>query len=445
METPRRALVVGCRRTGRAVAAMLVARGTRVRVADARSATALGCDGAPLPEGVELRLGEDGPHLLADVDLVVPSPGVPREAPILRAALAAGIPIVSEIELAARRLTVPIVAVTGTNGKSTTTTLVGLALARAGKRPFVGGNLGTPLVEAVGRDVDVAVAEVSSFQLEWVEGFRPAVAALLNVTPDPLDRHTSSEAYRDLKARIFARQQATDWAVVNGDDPEVVAIARRCRARVVPFAWAPASVGAHVAGNEAVLRLPGAAEERLSLAATRLAGRHNVENILAAATIARLAGAPLGAVQEAIDAMEPLPHRLARVGQRRGVVFVDDSKATNVGAAAKSLGSVGGPVILLAGGVDKGGSYDALAAAASGHVRLACVFGAARERIASAFGERSIPVARTASLEEAVAAAASAARPGDTVLLAPACASFDMFADYAARGRAFRAAVEALP
>jgi len=445
MDTPRRALVVGWRRTGRAVAALLAAGGTRVRVADAQTAAALG-DDAAAPSGVELRLGEDGPALLADVDLVVPSPGVPREAPILRAAVAAGIPIVSEIELAARALAVPIVAVTGTNGKSTTTTLVGLALARAGRRPFVGGNLGTPLVEAVGRDVDVAVAEVSSFQLEWVDGFRPAVAALLNVTPDHLDRHTSYEEYRDLKARIFARQEPSDWAVVNRDDPEVAAIARRCRARLVSFGWEPAASDAWVAGDEVVIRLPGADEERLSLAATRLRGRHNVENILAAATIARLAGAPLAAVQEAVDAMEPLPHRLARVGERRGVVFVDDSKATNVGAAAKSLGSVGeGPVILLAGGVDKGGSYDALATAATGRVRLACLFGAARERIAEALGERRIPVERTASLEEAVAAAASAARPGDTVLLAPACASFDMFADYAARGRAFRAAVEALP
>jgi len=445
MDTPRRALVVGFRRTGRAVAALLAARGTRVRVADARPAAALDADEARPPAGVELRLGEDGPQLLAGVDLVVPSPGVPREAPLLRAAVAAGIPVVSEIELAARSLAVPIVAVTGTNGKSTTTTLIGLALARAGRRPFVGGNLGTPLVEAVGRDVDVAVAEVSSFQLEWVETFRPAAAALLNVTPDHLDRHASFEEYRDLKARIFARQEPSDWAVVNRDDPEVAAIARRCRARVVSFGWEPAASGAWVAGDGVVLRLPGADEERLSLAATRLTGRHNVENILAAATVARLAGASLAAVQEAVDAMEPLPHRLARVGERRGVFFVDDSKATNVGAAAKSLGSVGGPVILLAGGVDKGGSYDALAAAASGRVRLACLFGAARERIAEALGERRIPVERTASLEEAVAAAASAARPGDTVLLAPACASFDMFADYAARGRAFRAAVEALP
>ena len=340
MDVPRQALVVGFRRTGRAVAALLAARGTRVRVADARPAAALGADEAP-PTGVELRLGEDGPELLAGVDLVVPSPGVPRGAPILRAAVAAGIPIVSEIELAARALDVPIVAVTGTNGKSTTTTLVGLALARAGRRPFVGGNLGTPLVEAVGRDADVAVAEVSSFQLEWVETFRPTVAALLNVTPDHLDRHASFEEYRDLKARIFARQEPSDCAVVNRDDPEVAAIAKRCRACVVSFGWEPAASGASVVGDGVVLRLPGAAEERLSLAATRLRGRHNVENILAAATIARLAGAPLAAVQEAVDAMEPLPHRLARVGERRGVVFVDDSKATNVGAAAKSLGSVG--------------------------------------------------------------------------------------------------------
>lgn len=444
MVPPRQALVIGFRRTGRAVAAALAARGTRVRVADARPAAELGADGAA-PDGVELRLGEDGPGLLDGVELVVPSPGVPREAPLLRAAVAAGVPIVSEIELAARWLRVPLLAVTGTNGKSTTTTLVGLALAAAGRRPFVGGNLGTPLVTAVDADADVAVAEVSSFQLEWVDRFRPAVAALLNVTPDHLDRHADFAEYRALKARIFARQEADEWAVVNRDDPEAAALAAGARARVVSFGWTPAAQGAEIAGDAVVLRLPGAGEERLSLARTRLAGRHNAENVAAAALVARLAGAPVAAIQHAIDTMEPLPHRLARVAERRGVVFVDDSKATNVGAAAKSLGSIAGPVILLAGGVDKGGSYEALAAAAEGRVRLAVVFGAAREAIADALGARRVPVARAASLDAAVRAAAEAARPGDTVLLAPACASFDMFSDYAARGRAFRAAVEALP
>jgi len=438
-----RTLVVGFGRTGRAVARTLVARGVRVRVADARPAAAPGAD--PAPAGIELRLGEDGPGLLAGVDLVVPSPGVPRDASILAAAVRRGIPVWSEIELAFRLLSCPIVAITGTNGKSTTTSLVGLAFERAGRRVFTGGNLGTPLVAAVDGTPEIAVCEVSSFQLEWVERFRPRIGALLNLTPDHLDRHGTFAEYREAKLRLFATQEASDTAVVNRDDAEAWGAVAGIRSRLVSFGSAPVACGAFAGEGFVALRLPDAAEERYGLGRTRLAGRHNVENVLAAVTVARLAGAPPGAVQSVIDDFEPLPHRLTRVAERRGVAWFDDSKATNVGAAAKSVASFAGPVILIAGGVDKGGGYEALAASAVGRVKLALVLGAAREAIAGTLSGAGIVVERVATLADAVARAAEAASPGDTVLFAPACSSFDMFTDYAARGRAFRAAVEALP
>ena len=235
MALPRQALVLGFQRTGQAVARVLAARGVRVRVADRRPAEALGVESRTWMD-VELRLGEEGPELLAGMDLVVPSPGVPRQAPVLAAALRRGLPVRSEIEMAAELLACPVVAITGTNGKSTTTSLVGLALARAGRRAFVGGNLGTPLIAAVGSDVDVAVAEVSSFQLEWVEHFRPRVGCLINLTPDHLDRHGSFESYAAAKARLFARQQAEDFAVLNRDDAVVWGLAGRLGSRLVSFA-----------------------------------------------------------------------------------------------------------------------------------------------------------------------------------------------------------------
>jgi UDP-N-acetylmuramoylalanine--D-glutamate ligase len=439
---PRRALVIGLGRTGAAVAAVLARRGVRVRAADRRADASDAVAGLP---GVEVRVGADGPELLDGVGLVVPSPGVPREAAVLAAAVRRGIPVWSEIELAARLLRCPLVAVTGTNGKSTTTSLIGLALERAGRRTFTGGNLGTPLVTAVDDPPEVAVAEVSSFQLEWVERFRPAVGALLNLTPNHLDRHADFAEYRDAKARLFAAQTAADFAVVNRDDPEAWRIAAGLAARVVSFGAAPVACGAFAGEGFVALCLPGGDEERYSLARTRLGGRHNVENLMAAATVARLAGAPPAAVQAAIDELEPLPHRLALVRERAGVRWYDDSKATNAGAAAKSLESFAGPVVLLAGGLGKRGGYDALVASAAGRVRRAFVFGAAREEIARALAAGGIAVEPTATRADAVRAAAAVARPGDTVLLAPACASFDQFSDYAARGRAFRVAVEALP
>jgi UDP-N-acetylmuramoylalanine--D-glutamate ligase len=443
MTLPRRALVIGFQRTGQALARTLVARGTAVRVVDVRDAAALGVE----PErwrGVEFRLGDAGaPPLLDGVELVVPSPGVPRAHPLLSAARERGIPIASEIELAARLGRARLVAITGTNGKSTTTSVVGRALELAGVRTFTGGNLGRPLIEALDTDAEVWVAEVSSFQLEWVEQFRPGIGCLLNLTPDHLDRHVDFAEYRAAKARLFAAQRPADVAVVNRDDPETAAIGARLMARCLSFGDAPVPEGAFATAEGIVVRLDGV-EERVRLDRTRLAGRHNVENVMAAALVARLAGAPLAAVQEAVDTLAPLPHRLAFVAERAGVRWYDDSKATNVGAAVKSLVSFPGPVVLLAGGVDKGGDYAPLAAAARDKARLVLVFGQARERIAAALAPLGVAVRRVDDLKAAVETAAAVAHPGDTVLLAPACSSFDMFTDYAARGRAFARAVEEL-
>jgi len=370
------------------------------------------------------------------VDLVVPSPGVPRTHPVLRAAAERAIEVTSEIELAVRLGRARLVAITGTNGKSTTTSLVGRALTLAGVRTFTGGNLGRPLIEALDADAETWVAEVSSFQLEWVRRFRPAIGCLLNVTPDHLDRHADFAEYRDAKARLFAAQTSADSAVFNRDDPEVAAIGATLPARRFSFGEQPLPEGAFLENRVVVVRLDGR-EERVGLGRTRLAGRHNAENIMAAALLARLAGAPLAAIQEAVDTLEPLPHRLALVAERRGVRWYDDSKATNVGAAVKSLDSFPGPIVLLAGGVDKGGDYAPLA-------RLVLVFGAARDRIAASLAGSGVAVRRVDDLAEAVQTAAAAAEPGDVVLLAPACSSFDMFRDYADRGRAFARAVEGL-
>jgi len=445
MLLPRSVLVIGFRRTGQAVARVLAGRGVIVRACDARSAVMLGVDPTAFPS-VLLTLGAEPLALLEGVELVVPSPGVSRTALLLQEAVRRGIPVWSEIELAQRLLDVPVVAVTGTNGKSTTTTVIGQTLRRAGYRTFVGGNLGTPLVEALEDPPEVAVVEVSSFQLEWVERFRPHVSVLLNITPDHLDRHTSFAEYRDLKARILAAQQADDVAVLNHDDAIVRELAPGIAPDVVWFGRdLPAGAAGVLVQDEAVvLRRPGWAEERYPLGRTRLRGWHNAENIAAAVAAARSAGAPPEAVQAAIDAAEPLPHRLALIADRAGIRWYDDSKATNVGAAVRSIESCPGPLLLLAGGVDKGGDYRPLAAAARERVRRAFVFGAARTRIAEALAAADVPVEIVDTLDAAVRAAARVARPGDAVLLAPACSSFDQFTDYAARGRAFRVAVEAL-
>jgi UDP-N-acetylmuramoylalanine--D-glutamate ligase len=437
-------LVIGLKRTGSSVARCVASRGGRVRIADRLEASALAKELATLTEAsYDLRLGSQATmEVLTRVDLVIPSPGVPADAPLLREAQLRHIPIWSEIELAFRLLDCPVLAVTGTNGKSTTTSLLGEMVRASGRRVFVGGNLGTPLIDAVSLSPEVVVAEISSFQLEWVEQFRPRVGVFLNLTEDHLDRHHTLAGYGLAKRAMFLHQQQPDWAVVNRDDPEVWRLAQGLPAQLFSFGWQPVEEGAWIENDTLVLRC-GGQSTRISLARLRLYGRHNLENVMAAASAALLWGATPDAIATVLTSFTGLAHRLEFVAEKKGVRYFDDSKGTNVGAVVQSLASFPGPVILLAGGVDKGGDYRPLRTLVREKVKLLLVFGQARTLIHEALGGDA-PTRVVDTLATAVREAAAVAAPGDTILLSPACASFDQFENYAHRGQVFRACVEGL-
>jgi UDP-N-acetylmuramoylalanine--D-glutamate ligase len=437
-----RVVVVGGATSGVAAAELLVERGARVLVTDLQPALP---DEARLrAAGVELHLGGHDPDRIADADLIVLSPGVdPRGDPVrpaLERARQRGVPVVSEIELAARWLTGRIVAITGTKGKSTTATLVGRLFEQAGFAATVGGNIGTPLsaqVALTGPHV-WHVVEVSSFQLELTERFHPTIAVLLNLSPDHLDRHGSLEAYRAAKARIFANQEAHDWAVFNADDAEASALAQLARARRWPFALeAPIPAGVTLVGDVVVARTPEGDRPLVSRDAVRVAGRHLLSDALAALAVATLAGVPPDAMVRALAAFEGLEHVLEPVADIGGVRFVNDSKATNVAAARAAIESFEGPLVVIVGGQFKGGDLRDLAPALVARQAQVVAIGAARPLIQAALAD-TVPVHEAADLGEAVRLAFRLAAPQGVVLLAPACASFDMFADYRARGRAFK-------
>jgi len=438
----QRFLVIGAGKTGQSVAAFLARRAATVRLVERTPAV---LDQATLPAGVDVRRGDEADDLLDDIDVVVPSPGVPRTHRLLRRALVRGIPILSEIELASRALSCPILAITGTNGKSTTTTLLGAMLQQAGRRTFVGGNLGTPLIEACDADpeYDAAVVEVSSFQLEWVDRFQPRVAVLLNLTPDHLDRYPNLAEYGRAKARILAAQQPGDIAVLNRDDPWVWEQRRQARAAAISFGRDPVEFGTFIDGDTLIYWGPEPTARHFPLAAAPLRGAHNRENMMAAVTAAAVWGVPDDAIQRGLDRTTGLPHRLELVRECAGVRFYDDSKGTNVGAMEKSVASFDHGVILLAGGYDKGGDFRVLAPLLRRHVKHLVLFGAAGPKIGAQVGD-VVPSSTAPDLAAAVRFAAAQAAAGDTVLLSPGCASFDEFTDYTARGRRFRALVEAL-
>lgn len=435
-------LVIGLGRTGSSLARYLLARRARVRACDRRPDAPF--DGEP-GAWLEVVRGADGPELLDGIDLVVPSPGVPADAPILVAAQRAGIPVRSEIELASAAIDVPLVAITGTNGKSTTTSLIGAMLEAAGRKVFTGGNLGTPLIDAAGGSHDVVVAEISSFQLEWVESFHPQVGVLLNVTDDHLDRYRDRRHYLETKARLFVRQGDGDVAILNRDDAEVASLAGSLRAEVRTFGAAPAERGAEawVEDDEIVLR-ERSGELRFSLARTALRGQHNRENVMAALLAARALRTPPEVLQETIDGFTGLRHRLETVRELAGVAYVDDSKGTNVGALLKSLeGYRDASVVLIAGGLAKGGDYTIARPLLEQKVHHLVLYGEARGFLEESWRDATTTTVRE-RFADAVAAAIAQARRGDTVLLSPACASMDQFRDYAARGDAFAALVEAI-
>lgn len=437
----QRHLVIGAGATGAAVARFLAGGGGTVCVAD-RSEAALAR--ADLPPGVE-RCGDDGSIDLASFDVVVPSPGVARDHPLLRGAQQRAIPILGEIELAFRNLRCPVIAISGTNGKSTTTVLLGAMFRHAGVDAFVGGNLGTPLIDAClpGAAPAVAVAEVSSFQLEWVATFRPRIAVLLNLTPDHLDRYADMDDYGKAKANLLRMQEPGDFAVLNRDDAWVWEQRRETRATVISFGREPVEFGSFLDGDEIVVRGPDSRPQRYDLREAPLQGAHNRENLLAAVTAATVWGLPGAAIATAIRETRSLPHRLECVRVVAGVAWYDDSKGTNVGAVAKSLESFPGGIILLAGGYDKGADFRSISGLLRERVSRVIAFGAAAATIAAQVGPL-VPTTVAGGLADAVREAAAVARAGGVVVLSPGCASFDEFSDYRDRGRRFRQWVEAL-
>ncbi|MBL8601238.1 MAG: UDP-N-acetylmuramoyl-L-alanine--D-glutamate ligase [Myxococcales bacterium] len=436
-----RVVVVGSGRSGVAAALVAKADGAReVVLNDQRPALEDALTARLLGAGVGLSLGGHPEALFAVADTVVLSPGVPPLDPV-EAAAARGVRVIGELELGAWHTRAPVVAITGTNGKSTVTTLVGEMLAASGFDTFVGGNLGTPLCEAVGARALEAegrcVLEVSSYQLETIVDFRPSVAVWLNLTPDHLDRYGNMAAYGAAKARIFLNQRPEDHAVVPGDDPLMVSFARGSAAQIHTYG---AEQSAVKLSEDAIV---DAAHGRYRLDALKIRGSHNVGNAMAAVLAARLAGATHEAIAAVLGRFPGLPHRMQFVASVGGVEYFDDSKATNVGAALKALEGTDRPVVLIAGGRDKGGSYEPLVQLLRMKGRGVVTLGEAAPLIESALGG-AVPFERAPTMAAAVRTAHRMARAGDCVLLAPACSSLDMYPNYAARGRDFADAVRAL-
>jgi len=476
----KQVVVVGLARSGVAAARLCARRGARVVATDRKGPGELPPEVMALEkDGVRMELGAHRVETFTAASLVVVSPGVPADVPELRAARGAGVPVMAELELGWRLLKGKVAAITGTKGKSTTTAATGAMLRETGGDVRVGGNIGQALTGIVEGSTEstVFVLEVSSFQLEGTDTFRPHVAVFLNLSADHLDRHASFEEYGRAKARIFRNQTEADWAVVNADDPAVLELARQGRARQVAFhPWpsrsaAPRSGGAAMGGfrggahsgqgrewrsppeiedqaaffdgTAARLRAGGRDEVLFDRADVRLPGDHLASDLLAAASTACLMGAPADAIRRAVRSFTGAEHVLEKVAEIGGVAFFNDSKATNVEAARRSLEAFPGPLLPIVGGRYKGGDFALLAPALVARGKAVLAIGEATERIAGALSA-VIPVVPCGSLREAVERAFSLAAPGDTVLLAPACSSFDMFEDYAARGRAFKDEVRRL-
>jgi UDP-N-acetylmuramoylalanine--D-glutamate ligase len=442
----KRVLVVGLARTGVAASIFCAARGARVTATDSRGESELGETVAKLKEtGVTVELGSHREKTFLEQDLIVPSPGVPADEPHLQAARAKGVAIWSEIELAYRFLKGRLIGITGSNGKTTTTSLVEHILKTAGMQTILAGNIGTPLIGRVDAMTDstCTVVELSSFQLELIDTFRPNISVFLNLTPDHLDRHHTMEVYGAAKARLFENQTADDAAVLNADDPATASYAPS-PPRVYWFSRKKrVAQGAYVRGQEIVFRQDGAEEVLLKVEDIPLAGSHNVENVLAATAAARLAGAPAKAIAKGVQSFAGVEHRLEFVSEIAGVRYYNDSKATNVDATLKALDAFPGRILVILGGKDKGGDYTMLQKALREKAILALLIGAAAEKIEKQISG-SVALERAETLERAVETASHAARRGDVVLLAPACASFDQFQNYEHRGRVFKDLVRQL-
>ena len=442
----QRVLVVGLGKSGVASALFLKAHGAQVTVSDAKPPDQLGEEiTLLLDHGITVETGGHGERTFRGQDLIVVSPGVPVDSPMLVQARALGEKVIGEIELAARFLPKNIVAITGSNGKTTTTSLTGEILAAGGKPTVVGGNIGTPAISLVDQATpeSVIVLEVSSFQLETIETFRPKIAVVLNVTPDHLDRHKTFQAYVDAKARILENQQADDFAVLNADDAACVALASRARAPVFWFSRKKeVQQGAYTRAGQTFFRGPNGQVEIMLTSEVPLKGAHNLENVLAAICAGALMGCAAEKIRQAVRGFKAVEHRLEYVATIHGVEYYNDSKATNVDATIKALESFPANIHLILGGKDKGSDYSVLNDLLRQRVKRVYTIGAAAAKIESQIQGAEVVHAET--LENAVKQAAGSAERGDVVLLAPACASFDQFRNYEHRGRVFKEVVQEL-
>ncbi|MDY0262625.1 MAG: UDP-N-acetylmuramoyl-L-alanine--D-glutamate ligase [Syntrophotalea acetylenica] len=437
-------IVVGAGCTGLGLARFFLDRGADVTLSDSRRREDIGGVDELAARGVRFDCGGHDAALMAAADLVAISPGIALDVPAVAGAMAAGVPVLGEIEIAARELAAPMIAITGTNGKSTTTCLVGEILQRWNRRAFVGGNLGTPLIEATrNSDWDWIVAEISSFQLEAIETFRPRYGLLLNLTEDHLDRYPDMASYVAAKLRLFENMTAADVAILNADDALVMRCAEALPCRKICFSSSRVlQQGMGFDGQDIVWRFDGG-EQRFAVSQLRLKGLHNVENAMAALIAPLLEGCPADLAWQAVCGFSGLDHRMVRVRELDGVTWYDDSKGTNVGSVVKSLAGLEAPVTLIAGGKDKGGDYAPLAQLMRDKVAHLILIGQAADRMQQAFSGLT-GILRAATLEEAVQMAFDLTAPGGTVLLSPGCSSFDMFRSYAERGAVFCRAVQAL-
>jgi UDP-N-acetylmuramoylalanine--D-glutamate ligase len=424
----------------------LKARGARVTVSDTKSGDELRNEiPTLLDHGITVETGGHGERTFREQDLIVVSPGVPVDAPLLQQARTMGEPVIGEIELAAQFLPGPIVAITGSNGKTTTTTLTGEILTAAGLPMLVGGNIGTPAISLPGRATPstVIVLEVSSFQLETIQTFHPRISVVLNVTPDHLDRHRTLATYVNAKARIFENQQSGDFAVLNQEDPTCAAMAARTRAQVFWFSrHKEVKQGAWVRDGNILFRDPRQQHEIMQVSEIPLKGAHNLENVLAAICAGALMGCVPEKIRQAVRGFKAVEHRLEFVATISGVDYYNDSKATNVDATIKALESFPANIHLILGGKDKGSDYTVLNDLLRQRVKRVYTIGAAAAKIESQI--KDVEVVHAETLENALRKANSMAQPGDVVLLAPACASFDQFKSYEHRGRVFKEIVREL-
>ena len=444
----KKILVVGFGKSGISTARYLNSRGAEVTLGDIKQEADL--DQNMLNEardsGINLETGGHRIETFVNSDMIIVSPGVPLGIKPLSEARDAGIPVYGELETASRLIDTPILAVTGTNGKTTTVSLLGEIIKRSGLDLFTGGNIGTPLMDYVsgGGNADYVLVEVSSFQLDTIETFNPYVSLILNITPDHLDRYENYDAYVRSKLRITQNQGEGRYAVINDDDPILHNFEPGKGVSTLRYGFKKAKgLNAWVEGDSLIAGLPWETEYSFNLEGFLLPGRHNIENLMGAVLAALCIGIKQDIIQAEIINFKGLPHRLEHVARKGGADFYNDSKATNVDAAVKSVSAFERPVILIAGGIHKGGEYDPLVEASRSRVKKGIFIGEARHRLGDAFGDL-IAWEFAAGMKEAVEKAFLAAGQDDVILLAPACSSFDMFDDYSHRGRVYKEAIEGL-